>query len=253
MPSSFAWRDRGELRLEVLVARLVALVVHDRAAELLELREEVVGEPDGVGVPDVAEDRDLLHALLRRELRHHRPLERVDEADAEDVGAGLVAVLRDLRVRRGRGDVRHLVRVGDRRHRERAARGDLAEQHRHLVLGDEPGGGDGRLLGLALVVVSLEVELLPLHAALRVQLLDREADALVGRVAEGRLLPGHRADVAEPERAARRGGLGRRRRGRGGLLLFTGGEGEEQGCGRNECAAHGGSSRCGDGGSCSTV
>ena len=164
-----------------------------------------------------------------------------------------------LRVRRGRRDHRDLVRLGDRRHRERAARGDLAEQHRHLVLRGRGAFAASRgLLGLALVVVGLEVELLALHAALRVQLLDRELDPLVGRVAEGRLRAGHRADVAEPDLRSGCGSLrgcggGRLR----GLLLLAGGDGEEQRGGGDEgegaAGAHGGSSGCGNVRSCSTV
>jgi hypothetical protein len=128
---------------------------------------------------------------------------------------GRVAVLGDARVRRGRGDLRDLVRVRDRRDGERAARGDLAEEDRDLVLYDEARRGDGGLLWLALVIVRLERELLALDAALRVRLGDRELDAVVRRLAERRLLAGERGDVTDQDRIRGRG------RGRRPRLLLT--------------------------------
>ena len=89
-------------------------------------------------------------------------------------------------------------------------RGHLAEEQVHLVLRDEAGGGDRRLLGLALVVVGLRsAMLLALHAALGVPLLDGELDAVVGGLR--RRWPPTRS--CEPTWPTRIVSLGRRGRG----------------------------------------
>ena len=122
--------DRRELRAELDVAARVALVGDDLAAELGERLAEEIGEPDRVVLLEVEQDRHLLDLqLLDGEARHHRALERVDEAGAEDV----VADLGDLRVGRAGRDHRHARALRLGRRRERARRGDLAEQRHHLV------------------------------------------------------------------------------------------------------------------------
>src|SRR5574341_1157478 len=106
-------------------------------------------------------------------------------------------------------------------------RRDLADQDGGAVVHEQPRRGDRRLLGLPLVVVGLELDELPLHAALRVGLLDGELQPLVRRVAEGGLVPGERADVAEDDHVSDdRGGAGRRGGRLGGGLLLAGDGGE---------------------------
>jgi hypothetical protein len=135
-----------------------------------------------------------------RELRVDPALEVVEEADAEDV----VADIRDVRVRRRRGDHRHVRLLRDRAAGERQRRCNLAEHGDRMMIVDEAGDRGGRLALLARVVDRDELDLLALHAALRVALLDREPDRLIGRDAERRLRTGHRREVADDDRAARR-------------------------------------------------
>ncbi len=110
MPSSRAWRtmiaasvvaggedrvgllaaDLRENRLEVRVARAVADRVEHLAAERREVLRDRLGEADRVVLLNVLQDRDLPRLqIVVRELGEHLALERIDEADAEDVVADL--------------------------------------------------------------------------------------------------------------------------------------------------------------------
>ncbi len=170
------------------------------------------------------------------ELRHHVALERVDEADPEDV----VTDLGDLGVGRGVGDHRHMGRLGLVGHGDGVGARHLAEDQEHLVLVDEPGGGVGRFLGLALIVVDPDVDLLALDPPGGVDLAQRELDGVPRRDAEGGLGAGERADLTDEDGVSRhsagstargrgrgpaRRRTGRRRRGRHLLLAADQGEG----------------------------
>ena len=122
-----------------------------------------VGQADRVVLLDVLEDRDLPGLeIVERELGEHLALERIDEADAEDV----VADLGDALVGRRRRDHRDLVPLRDRRGGQRSAAGHLAEDGDDLVLRDQLGDGVRGFLGLALVVLDEQPELAPAeHAA----------------------------------------------------------------------------------------
>ena len=142
----------------------------------------------------VGEDGDFfgLEGLVG-EVRHHGALERIDEADAENV----VAHLGDLRVGGGRGNHRDFRRLGDRRGFERAAGGHLAEDGDDAVAGDQFVDDVGGLAGLGLVVLGEEFDLFAEHAAGGVDFLDRQFGALVGRGAECRFFPGERGEFAD--------------------------------------------------------
>ena len=228
--------DCGELASKVGAAFRVGLLADDLPAHLRELALEHVREPLAVVGPEVAQDGHLGELeVVVGEFRHHVALERVDEADPEDV----VADLRHLGVRRGIGDHRHLRRLRRLGHGDGVGARHLAEDQQHLVLVDEPGGGVGRLLWLALVVVHPDVDLLALHPTGGVGLADRELDAVPGGDAEGGLRAGERADLtdedgvsrhsaASPSRGRGRGPAGRRtgRRRRGRHLLLAADQGE---------------------------
>ncbi|EAU69384.1 hypothetical protein STIAU_3719 [Stigmatella aurantiaca DW4/3-1] len=240
--------DGRQLGPEVRVSLGVALVAGDLPAHLLELLGEHLGQADGVGALVVREDGHLGQLqVLPGELRHYQALERIDEAHAEDV----VALPGHLGRRRGVGDHRHLGRLGLLRHRQGHGGRCLADDERHLVLGDEAGDGLGRLLGLALAVVHLQRQLLASHPSRRVRLLDGQLDAVAGGDAERGLIAGQAADLADEDgvlagRRARRG-LGHwtgRRGGRGGLALFLACDGREDKGGEKQrkATAHGRSS-----------
>src|SRR6185503_19167246 len=111
----------------------------------------------------------------------------------------IVADLRDLGIGRGRRDHRGLVLLanGGRRERERA--GYFAQNDLDAVLGDELGHDDRRLFRFALIVISGDLQRLAVDAAGRVDLLDRQLDAVIGRDAEGRLRARERAELADAD------------------------------------------------------
>ena len=170
--------DVRELRLEVLIALRVRLVRHDRPAHALEGLGEVVRQTHAVVVLVVAEDRGLREMLrLLRELRDDHPLEGIDVADAEDV----VADLRDLGIGGGGTDHRHARVLADRGRGQTPAARHLAQHRDDAVLRDELVDGGRRFLGLALVVLHQNVDLLAADAALRVQVVHEELDPVLGR------------------------------------------------------------------------
>ena len=82
--------DLGEDGLEVGVAAAVADRVQHLAAERREVLRDRIGEADRVVLLDVLEDGDLPRLeIVVGELGEHLALERIDEADAEDVVADL--------------------------------------------------------------------------------------------------------------------------------------------------------------------
>ena len=162
-------------------------------------REEL-GEPDAVLVLDVREDRHVLELeVLGRELGHHRALEGIDEAHAEDV----VADLGHLRVgRRGR-DHRHARPTG-RSGRRPCSRLEATSPITAitLVLIDQLLHHRRRFLRLALVVLDSP----PARSARRscpasgpcsssIAMLD----ATLGRLAEVGVAAGQRAVLADDE------------------------------------------------------
>ena len=142
--------DGGELGLEILVAAVVVELGGQRAAVFGELLFEILGEALGVVAFRVGEDGDFfrLEGFIG-EVRHHGALERIDEADAENV----VAHFGDFRVGGRRGNHRDFRRLGDRRGFERAAGSDLAEDGDHTVAGNEFIDDVGGFTGFGLIVL----------------------------------------------------------------------------------------------------
>ena len=140
--------------------------------------------------------------MVAGELRHHVALERVDEADAEDV----VALAGDGGVGGRGGDHGHPGRLGLVRHGQRVGGGGLAQDDGHLVLGDEAGGRLGRLLGPALAVVDAHLQLPALHPARGVGLRDGHGDTVARGDAEGGLAAGEAAHLAQEDGAPCRRG-----------------------------------------------
>jgi hypothetical protein len=240
--------DGGQLAAEVGAPLGVGLAGDDLPAHLVELALEDVRQALAVRRAEIAQHRHLVELeVVVGELRHHVALKGIDEADAEDV----VADLRHLGVGGGVGDHRHLGRLRLFGHGHGVAAGHLAQDQEHVVLVDEAVGRLGSLLGLALVVVDPDLDLLALHPAGGVHLADREVDRVPGGDAEGGLRAGERAHLAEQDGVAGDAGRssGRCRRGpaagggggggsRGLLLAADEGEGTAgQHCG--EGRAHG--------------
>src|SRR5687768_1335087 len=163
---------------------------------------EELGKPDAVVLLYVGEDGDLLPAFRERELRHHGALERIDEADAEDV----IANLGDLRVRRRRRNHRHLVLLCNRRRFERLRRSHFAEECNDFVTGDQLARDRCGFACLGLIILRDEPHVLPEQTAAGVEFIDRHLRSLVRRLAEtcgptaeGRVFPDHNfIGVASP-------------------------------------------------------
>ena len=170
----------GQLRPEILVPRAVFRRFHNRPAARREAVLERLGKPHAVILLHIGQHRHVLPPFRKREFRHHLPLERIDEADPENV----IAHLRHLRVGRSRRDHRHVVFLADRRRLERFGRGHLPEHRDHVILGDQLAR-DGRGLPLHRpVVLRDQIDLLPQHPAGRVDFINRQRRAVMGGLAE---------------------------------------------------------------------
>ena len=186
--------DGGELGAEILVALTVFLLGENGAAGGGEALMEIFRQAHTLRGRGRGEDGDP--AELQRvvgEFGHHRALEIIDEADAEDV----VALGGDGDVGGPGGDKRDLRGLADRGGLEGPARGELAEDGDDLVAGDEFFDDRGGLAGLRLVVLGDQLELAAQQAAGGVELLDGELRALVHGLAVGGLLAGERGEFAD--------------------------------------------------------
>ena len=163
--------DRRQLRREVAVPLGVFRLGEDAASERGERLAERRGQADAVVAAGVDQDRRGLRLQVpARERREHLALVGVDEADAEDV----VPLLRHLDVGRGGGDHRDPVALRDRRRRDGARRGILADERHHVIARDE-FGDDGRGLGgVAPVVLGEDLDRPAEHPACPVDLVRRE-------------------------------------------------------------------------------
>ncbi len=153
--------DLGQLGTEVRVLGGEAFEGHDGTGPVQFFPGflEKLGEPLGVVARHVVEDRGLGELeLLRDEIGQHRPLEGIEEAGAEDVGA----VLRGVGIGGPGGDHRRLVVVRDPARGNRLFRGLRSHHHKHLVLGDHLGGGLHGGLRLGLVVLDDQFDRVPL-------------------------------------------------------------------------------------------
>ena len=195
----------GQLRREVLVT---LLVVHDGdhfAAELHEILLEEVAEADAVVLRNLDEHRRGLRLELRKgEVSRARALERVDEADAEDV----LLALRDERVRARRADHRDpsLLRHFAAGHRERRAVG--SDYRADLLALYETLDGVRRLDLVALVVDYDELDLLAVNLGI---LLVREIHAVELKLAADRVSARDRQIDAYLDSLRRRGDSRRRK------------------------------------------
>ena len=187
----------GELGPEILVALAVLQVGRNLPARGGELLPENPGDADAVGVVHGGDHGHARDAQgLARKLGQHGALERIDEADAEDVVAGLG----HPRVGGGDGDHRHVRTLEHGGGLERVGRGIAPEHGHHVVAGDKFLGDGGGLARLGLVVLGSQLQRPAEHAAGGVELLDREDDAAAGGEAEGGFLAGESAVLADDDR-----------------------------------------------------
>ena len=191
--------DLGLLHLvdqrgEVLVGVVVGLVHGRLDAALRQRLHGLVGDALAVGRL-VVEDRDLGVLVVLDDVGpDRRALHVVAAAGAEHRGVALGGrVVGQLDVGRGRRDLQDLGFLVDVRRRDRAARAVVAGHEDDLV-GDHLVGDGRRLLGIAGIVADLQHELLAVHAAGGVDVLDRHLGAALHLLAEGGILAGHRPD-----------------------------------------------------------
>ena len=148
-----------------------ALVTH-RFAEGIGARDQ--GDGRQVALLQIGEDLLAGHLVRVRRLEH--PLAHgLDDLD----GAG----------ERDQRDLR-LLEDGD--HGKRRTGGGTADHGDDLILLDEAGGEGARRIGIGAVVVDDELQLLPVHATLGVDLVDVGFERLLFRVAQERSRPGDR-------------------------------------------------------------
>ncbi len=171
----------------------VLLILHNLAAGSGEAFHKKLRQSHRVVLFHIGQHRHTFPAFLMGELRHHGPLKRIDEADAENV----VADFRDLGVGRGRRDHRDFVLLADGRGFERFRRRHFAEHGDDFVLRDELAHDRCRLSGHGLIVLGDELQFSPEHAARRVDLVDGERGAFVRRLAETRAAAGERREFAD--------------------------------------------------------
>ena len=196
--------DRGELRVEVLVAfGIFFLEGADDAAVRRKRFDKIFCEADAVGGRNGSEHGDA--AGVQRvpgEFGEDLALEWIGKADAENVTADFG----DLRVGRGGRNHRDVRVLADGGGLDGAAGSDFAEDGDGLVAGDELAHGGGSLAGFGLVVLGDQLEFLAEHAGGGVDLLDREEGALVRGLAEGGFLAGERGILADLDGVVGAGG-----------------------------------------------
>ena len=190
-----------ELRLEVLIALLIGLLVHNLAAQPCELIRENLRELNAVIVLDVLEDGGGAVTLIPCEVRHHGRLEVIREADTEDV----VTFLGNFRVRGGGSNERYLgfLRHGSAGHGARARR--LAQHGLDLVLADQLDDGGARLICLALCVFHKQLYLLSVNSPSGIGFLDGQHHPSVGRFPKGCRGARQRREVPHQNLVPRRG------------------------------------------------
>src|SRR5512140_2881742 len=192
------------------------------AALLPERVAEYLCDPLRVVVRRVVQDRGALSLQrLPGELRHHGPLERVDEAGAEHVVLPLPVGNRHFRVRRRGRDRRDLRRLDDVGNRDRGLRRDGPDDRLHALLVHEEVRHVRRLRGVVPVVLDDVGDLHPGDAAPGVRLLDGDQEGVADRFAKRFDVAGKRRDQADPD-LFRLGGDGRQQ--------YRKKKGEEKGC-----------------------
>ncbi len=160
-------------------------------------------QPFRVVALHVGENGDFLYLQgLERELRHDRSLERIDEADPEDV----IAFLGHRLVGRAGRNHRDLVFLANRGRFERAGACDLAEDGNGFVAGDQFLHRRGRLSRFRLIVLEDDLDFASAEQPSGgVDLLHRQLRAIAGIDAEGRLAPGHGGELADDDVLCLRG------------------------------------------------
>ena len=198
--------ELGDQGREVLVALVDGLVAQLLCAALVELLLELVGQALAV-LALVLDDGDLVAELVVDDVVGGvGALDVVAAAGAEDV---VEALLGELRVGRGRGDLQHALVVVHARRRDRARRAEVPVDEHHALV-DELVGHRHRLLRVAGVVTDLDLELLAADAALGVQVLRRQLGAALHLLAEDGVLPGDRAGDGDGHVGVGDGGEGHR-------------------------------------------
>ncbi len=201
--------DRGQLRGEVGVAFGVPGLGDDAAAGRGEVVRERLRETDAVVAAGVDEEgrRGRLEVAARKS-GECAALRLVGEGDAEDV----VALLRDLDVRRRGRDHRNPVSLRDGRRGERARRGVLADQGDDVIAGNELRDDRSGLRRLVVIVFDAKVQADSEHASRPIDLVHRKAGAVAPGLGEGGLRPGQCAEEPDGNSLARRSLLRRRSR-----------------------------------------
>ena len=97
----------------------------------------------------------------------------------------------------GQRNERNLGVFEHRDHRQGRAGGAAADHGNDLVFFDQTGGEGARVVGIAAVIVDDQLQLLAVHAAFRVDLINIDFQRLLFRIAEKRRRPGHRQDGAD--------------------------------------------------------
>ena len=151
------------------------------------------------------QDRDLLEAEIAQEIRQQRHLILLVDGIAPDV----VAALRELRMRVGEAELHQTCCLVDRRRGHRGGAGEIAHLDHDALVGDELAGDGDRLPRIALAVLEHVLQRAPVDAARRVDLVERQVEALLPLRAILRVLAGERAAHADHDRLL---GLRARRR-----------------------------------------
>ena len=190
--------DLEQGRAIVGLAELHGLVGQDLAARRLEILLEVVARVDACG-RILVDDRRGLADVLEREGRRMGDLV-VDQRDRVDQVGRRVLQLVGLR---GRIDHQHLAPGRERRDRERDRRVG-GQRHRDAVQVDQAVEREHALIRLALAVLEQHLDLAAAHAALGVDAIDHELDALLLLDADRRGRSGERQDRADHDLLGRR-------------------------------------------------
>ncbi len=173
---------------------------------------EGLREPDAVVAPNVDEKGGRFRPEgFRRETGEHLALKVVGEAHAENVGPDPG----DLGIRRRRRDHGDLARLRDRGRRQGAGGSRFADESDDVVARDQLRHRRGGLGRLSSVVLDFQGKGFSQDASPGVDLVERERDSLLSRLAERGRRSGERAVEADRNPFSRgTAGLARERKGK---------------------------------------
>jgi hypothetical protein len=162
---------------EVLFVGQIAFRADHLAAALLDRRDQQVL---GGAAPVIVEmqDRDLLQAEVAHEVRQQRHLVLLVDGVAPDE----VAALGEIRMRIGEAELHEAGRLIDRRGRHRGRAGEVADLDHDALVGDVFARDRHGLARVALAVLEHIGERPPVDSAGRVDLVERDVEALFSTV-----------------------------------------------------------------------